>query len=123
MVDAHLKKGLFSLSKGDPEKAGEELEKALDVAPEIMNTRLLLCSFYIRQQNYSAAVRTMQEGLTGKSEDALLYNYMAAAWFAQKKPEEALAALNKAKEIKPDYFTPYFSVHQQCSANYQDKHA
>jgi tetratricopeptide (TPR) repeat protein len=52
----------------------------------------------------------MQEGLTGKPADALLYNYMAAALFAQKKPEEALAALNKSKEIKPDYFTPYFNI-------------
>ena len=110
LVDAHLKKGLFSFSKGDSKKAEEELEKALSVAPEVMNTRLLLSSFYIRQQNYSAAIRTMQEGLTGKSGDALLYNYMAAAWFAQKKPEEALIALNKAKEIKPDYFTPYFNI-------------
>jgi len=110
LVDAHLKKGLFSMSKGDPEKAEEELEKALDVAPEIMNTRLLLSSFYIRQQNYSAAVSTMREGLTGEPGDALLYNYMAAALFAQKKPEEALAALNKSKEIKPDYFTPYFNI-------------
>ena len=111
LAEAHLKKGIYSLMRGgDSGKTESELVKALAAAPEVINTRLVLSAFYVRQQNYDKAIRTMREGLTGQPSDALLYNYMASVWISQKKVDQALAALRKAKEIKPDYFTPYFRI-------------
>ncbi|MEJ2199926.1 MAG: PEP-CTERM system TPR-repeat protein PrsT [Desulfuromonadaceae bacterium] len=110
LADVYMKKGLFNLSQGDRAEAEIELNRAVEAAPEVLNTRFLLVSLYLRQQNYAGAIETLQAGLTGTAEDALLYNYMAAAYFAQKKPEEAVQALVKAKAAKMDYLTPYFNL-------------
>jgi putative PEP-CTERM system TPR-repeat lipoprotein len=110
LVDAHLKKGLFSFAMGNPKGAETELKTAVQVAPELLNTRLILFSYYLKQKNYDKAVQTLQEGITGKKEDALLYNNMAGALSADKKPAEAIKYLQKAKEANPDYFPPYFNL-------------
>ncbi len=43
-------------------------------------------------------------------DSALIYNYLAAAYFAQKNSSEAIASLNKAKSLKPDYLAPYYNL-------------
>jgi putative PEP-CTERM system TPR-repeat lipoprotein len=110
LVDAHLKKGFFHASRGNPAGAEDELTTALNAAPQILDTRLLLAAHYLRQKNYPAAVKTLKEGLSGKESDALLYNFMAAAYFAKQQPEEALACLRRAKEANPGFFTAYFNL-------------
>ncbi|MEA1922060.1 MAG: tetratricopeptide repeat protein, partial [Pseudomonadota bacterium] len=103
-------KGLFNLSQGEMVQGEKDLVAALNIAPEVLETRLQLCSLYLRQQNYQAAIEILQGGLDNTPSDALLYNYLAASYIAQKKPQEGLAALEKAKIAKPDYFTPYFNI-------------
>ncbi|MBF0559589.1 MAG: PEP-CTERM system TPR-repeat protein PrsT [Nitrospirae bacterium] len=110
MAEAHLKKGLFTLGMGDARTAEFELKAAVKVSPEVLNTRLVLYSYYMSKNNYAKAVDVLKEGLTGKKSDALLYNYMAAAYFKSNKPAEAEASLQKAKTTDPDYFAPYFNL-------------
>lgn len=110
LVDAHLKKGFFHASRGNLARAEDELSTALNAAPQILDTRLLLAAHYLRQKNYPAAVNTLKEGLSGKESDALLYNFMAAAYFAQQQPEKALTSLQRAKEVNPGFFTAYFNL-------------
>jgi tetratricopeptide (TPR) repeat protein len=64
----------------------------------------------MRQKNYSKAVSLLKEGIRGQKSDALLYNSMAAALFADKKEAEGIRCLLKAKEVDPDFFTPYFNL-------------
>ena len=110
LADAHLKRGIFHLAKGQGAQGEEDLVKAVEAAPEVLNGRLMLVTHYLRQKNYSAAIKTLQEGMDGSKADALLNNYLAAAYFSQKKPEQALVALEKAKKVNPEYLTPYFNI-------------
>ena len=48
--------------------------------------------------------------MTGAKTDALLNNYLAAAYFAQKKNDEAVKALLAARQIDPAYLTPAFNL-------------
>jgi tetratricopeptide (TPR) repeat protein len=117
LVDVHLKKGLFHSSRGNPARAEDELTIALNAAPQIIDTRLLLAAHYLRQKNYTAAVRTLEEGVSGKESDALLYNFMAAAYFSQHQPERALTCLRQAKDANPGFFTAYFNMAAHHSTN------
>ncbi|MCK5912588.1 MAG: tetratricopeptide repeat protein, partial [Desulfuromusa sp.] len=110
LADAHMKRGIFHLAKGEGTEGEADLVKAVAAAPEVLNGRLMLVTHYLRQKNYSAAIQNLQDGMNGTKADALLNNYLAAAYFSQKKPEQALAALEKAKQVNPDYLTPYFNI-------------
>ncbi len=110
LADAHFKKGLFSIKSGNLEEAEDQLATAVSLAPEALNTRIVLASYYLRQQDYSKAIETLEKGLTGQMQDAVLYNYLSLAYFSQNKPEKALASLEKAKKAKPDFFPPYFNL-------------
>lgn len=110
LADAYLQKGLFTLSRGDLQGGEEHLIQALAVAPEIPDVRLVLARHYLRQRKFAEAARTLREGLTGHDSDALLFNFLAAASFGQKKNAEAVEFLEKAKAAKPDYFTPYYNL-------------
>ena len=110
LADAHLKQGVFKLSRGEGQQGEADLVKAVEAAPEVMNSRLMLVTHYLRQKNYSAAIDALKEGMNGTKADALLHNYLAAAYFSQNKPKQALAALEQAKQANPDYLTPYFNI-------------
>ncbi|MCF6266074.1 MAG: PEP-CTERM system TPR-repeat protein PrsT [Desulfuromusa sp.] len=110
LADAYIKRGIFHLAKGQGAEGEADLVKAVAAAPEVLNGRLMLVTHYLRQKNYSAAIQNLQDGMDGSKADALLNNYLAAAYFSQKKPEKALAALEKAKQVNPDYLTPYFNI-------------
>jgi putative PEP-CTERM system TPR-repeat lipoprotein len=110
LADAHLKRGIFHLAKGQGAEGEADLVKAVAAAPEVLNGRLMLVTHYLRQKNYSAAIQNLQDGMDGSKADALLNNYLAAAYFSQKKPEQALAALESAKQVNPEYLTPYFNI-------------
>lgn len=110
LADAHLKRGIFHLAKGDGAQGEADLVKAVDAAPEVLNSRLMLVTHYLRQKNYSAAIDKLKEGMDGSATDALLNNYLAAAYFSQKDTVQAVAALNQAKEADPGYLTPYFNL-------------
>lgn len=110
LIEAHYRKGLFNESRGDLAEAEEDIMAALAIAPEVPDLRLLLARNYLRQNKNSDAIRTLQEGLTGKESDAVIYNFLAAAYFADKQPEQGVASLKKAKELKPSYLTPYYNL-------------
>ena len=117
LVDAFLKKGVVHFAQGEKSLGETELINAVDAAPELIKNRIVLVTYYLKQKNYSEAVKVIKDGFDGSPEDALLYNYLAAAYFAQKKFDDAVVSLNKAKELRPDYFTPYFNLAQYYASN------
>lgn len=117
LVAAHFEKGILALAGGDTKSAESQLSRAVILAPAIPGTRLALGSFYLRQENYSAAIKTLNKGLCGKETDALFYNNLAVAYFAQEKPEAAIKALHSAKRSNPDYFAPYYNLGNFYAAN------
>lgn len=110
LIDAHIRKGIFHLSKGNDKEAETDLRTAVKVRPELLNTRLILFSHYMRRNDKTKALAVLKEGLTGKKEDAVLYNSMAAIMLAENKPAEAVKYLQKAKDADPAYFAPYFNL-------------
>jgi putative PEP-CTERM system TPR-repeat lipoprotein len=110
LIDAHIKKGFFHLSKGNDKEAETDLRTAVKVRPELLNTRLILFSHYMHRNDKAKALAILQEGLTGKKEDAALYNSMAAVAFAEHKSAEAVKYLQKAKESDPTFLAPYFNL-------------
>ena len=65
LASAYLKKGLFNLAVGNFRQGGADLQDALAAAPEILNNRLLLANYYLRQHNYSKAIEVLEAGLNG----------------------------------------------------------
>ena len=110
LVDAYIKQGVVNFARGDQAAGEADLVAAVQAQPDMLNSRLLLVTNYLRQKNYTAAIKAIEEGLNGSDSDALLKNYQAAAYFAQKKPDLAIAALKQALEINPAYLTPYFNL-------------
>jgi len=110
LVDAHVKKGIVSLARGKAAEGEADLVAAVKVAPEILNSRYLLATYYLRTNKKDKAISVLKEGLRGGKQDALLYNSMAAAAFAAKRENEGISYLQKAREMAPDYFPPYFNM-------------
>jgi len=108
LIDAYLKKGVFHFSQGKTAEVEVDLKTAIRIAPEILNTRLILSSFYEHQDDRAKALATLSEGLADKKSDAVLYYGMARIMFADKKPNEAIRYLKKAKECNPSAVAPYF---------------
>ncbi len=108
LIDAYLKKGLFHLSQGKNAEVEVDLKTAIKIAPEILNTRLILSSFYEHRNDRAKALATLNEGLVNKKSDSILYYAMARIKFADKKPTEAIQYLKKSKENNPGAVAPYF---------------
>ena len=103
LADVHLKKGLFSLRTGKLREAETDLIAAVQVAPDVLNSRAVLASYYLRQKAYGKAIDILRKGLRGEKTDALFYNLIAEALARQNKIGDAIQQLQKAKEINPDY--------------------
>ncbi|MGD0843016.1 MAG: XrtA/PEP-CTERM system TPR-repeat protein PrsT [Geobacteraceae bacterium] len=110
LVEAHIRKGIFYLNRGNVKEAETDLRTAVKVRPELLNTRLILFSYYMQRNDRTKALSLLQEGLTGKKGDAVLYNCMAAVMFAENKTTEAMTCLQKAKVIDPAFLAPYFNT-------------
>ena len=108
LVDAYLKKGMFHLSQGKSAEVEVDLKTAIRIAPEVINSRLVLSSFYEQHNGRPKAVATLTEGLTNKKSDAVLYYAIARLMLADKKPAEAVRYLKKAKDSDPGAVAPYF---------------
>jgi putative PEP-CTERM system TPR-repeat lipoprotein len=110
MVEAHMKKGLVNLTKGKTEEALADLQTAVQVAPEVLNSRLMLASYYMNTRQYGKAEETLVKGIRGDKRDAVLYNLLAETQIKQGRVEDAISSLQKAKSRNPDGFASYFKL-------------
>jgi tetratricopeptide (TPR) repeat protein len=107
IVDAYLKKGYFYFSKGENARGETELASAVQAAPDVLNSRLVLASYHMKTGNSTKALSVLRSGLTGKKSDAPLYNSIAAVLFAGNKRDEGIKNLQKAKEVDPAFPASY----------------
>lgn len=110
LVDAHLRKGVYNLSRGNAREAEDDFSTAVRVAPDLLNSRLLLAFYYMRNKQSEKAMATLKEGLSGKKDDAPLYNTMAALMFRGQKSAEAVRYLQKANEVNPEFLPSRFNL-------------
>lgn len=109
LIDAHIKKGVINLTKGKEREGEAELQAAINVNPDVLNSRMILFSYYMRQGNQAKAVSLLTKGLSGKASDAPIYNALASTALSQRKPDDALKYLQKAKAADPSFFPAYFN--------------
>jgi tetratricopeptide (TPR) repeat protein len=111
LADAHFKKGLYSLKQGGmDEDAEKDLSLALELAPEALNTRLVLATQYMRRKDFPKALDTLKEGLNGTQNDAVIHSIMAQAYFKQQNVDAAVSELIEAKKIRPGLLGPYYTL-------------
>jgi tetratricopeptide (TPR) repeat protein len=103
IVDAYLKKGLFYFSHGKDAEGEAELATAVKAAPDVLNSRLLLASYYFRSGNIPKSLSVLKAGLTGNKSDALLHNCIAAICISQNKLDEGLKNIQRAKAVDPTF--------------------
>lgn len=106
-VDAYLKKGYFYFSRGKNAEGESELVTAVRAAPDALNSRLILSSYYQRGGNHAKALSVLRAGLNGKKSDALLYNSIATVLLSENKLDEGMKNIQKAKDIDPAFPVSY----------------
>ena len=108
IADTNVKKGILNLSRGDSLAAGGDFQAALRAQPENLNLRLLLQAYNLRQKDPGKAKSVLKQGLTGKKEDAIIYNALASVAFSQRQIEEAVQYLQTAKKSDPSFWSSYY---------------
>ena len=108
IVDTSVKKGILNLSRGNTLAAEGDFQAALRAKPENLNLRLLLQAYNLRQKNPGNAKSVLKQGLTGKKEDAIIYNALASVAFSQRQIEEAVQYLQTAKKSDPSFWSSYY---------------
>lgn len=117
LADPYVKKGMYNLSRGNLAEVEGNFTEAIRVAPDVLNSRLILSSYYMQRNNRAKAFETLKNGLRGKAGDVPLYFGMAKIMFAEKKVEEAVNLLEKAKQSDPHSFDPYFAIASYYAIN------
>jgi len=109
LVDAHIKKGNFSLVAGDEQKAEKEFSVAVKIAPDLLDSRIILAKYYIKTKKFIEAITTLEEGLRGNVNDAVLYNIIGAAHIGLLDTGKSLQSFEKAKSSNPGFLLSYFN--------------
>lgn len=110
LVDVYIKKGLFNLGKGRFKEAEAELKTAVSVNPDLLYSRAMLASSYMKQNEHNKALKILHDGLKGKKTDAVFYNLIADVMLRQNKVTDAMKYLQKSKEANQEYYNSYFTL-------------
>ena len=122
-IDSRLKRGVAYLMQGNGKAAEDDFICASHIAPELVESRLMLSDYYQYENDHDNALTILEQGITGKKSDAVLYGKMAAISFAWNKPIEALGYLQKAKQANPDNLEYFFAIATYYSDNNQPEKA
>lgn len=101
-VVAHLRKGVIEVGKGMNSAAEEDLRKAVDLAGDKLEPRVVLASYLARQQRLDEALAVLDIPGQSPRDTALAYNAKANILMQQGRLDEAQAVLEKAKELDPE---------------------
>ena len=87
-----------------------ELATAVQAAPDVQNSRLLLASYYHGQGKAAKALSVLQSGLTGQKADATLYNAIASLQFSGGNKAQGFKTLEQAKRVDPSFPASYENI-------------
>jgi putative PEP-CTERM system TPR-repeat lipoprotein len=94
--------GMAHFHKGEPEQATSQFQKALDLAPEFPQSRIMLSLVLLRQNRLDDAVNEARKALDSDADNALAHNVLGNAYMAKGMQEEGMAELNRALELDPN---------------------
>lgn len=107
---AHLKKGLILGDSGKPEQAEAELRKTIDQSPGFLDARIALVSLYKQQHRLDEAAAVLKAPGLSRHDAAQADTIRAAILIQQGRNDEAVALLEKAKQMHPKLATPYYTL-------------
>lgn len=110
LIDTYLKKGMIHLSQGNIGDVETDLVTAVQVAPDLVTTRMLLSSLYLYRNNRPKALSVLREGLNGSSSDSALLTGMAAVLFGENRSAEGVRLLEQARGKNPGATGPVFAL-------------
>jgi len=93
--------GMAHFHKGEPEQATSQFQKALDLAPEFPQSRIMLSLVLLKQNRLDDAVTEARKALDFDADNALAHNVLGSAYMAKGMQEEGMAELNRALELDP----------------------
>ena len=113
--------GIMKLSLRDLEGI-TDLEKALELSPELPNAKLALGIAYLTHENYDAALTHANQWIENSSNEVGGYNLAARTLFMQDKLAEAESYLNKSLAVDPEniYARLYFASKAYKEENFEE---
>jgi len=91
--------GRVYLAWKDYEKAGQNLEKALQLKPDFWQCHALFALLYDRQGRYNDAIAAYEKAIALKSDSFLLQNNIGMAYYMKGNYEKSVEAYRKALKI------------------------
>ena len=90
-----------------PEKRAADFDKAIELAPENFDYRLLRARHHYTQEAWDLALADIDETIKSEPENFDAHELRALVLLAQEKPQEALESFNRASELAPQEISPY----------------
>ncbi len=95
---------------GDTKKAEKEFIHAVKVAPELLNSRILLAQYYIKNKKFQDAIHILKKGLKENPDDAILYNIIGAAYLGAQNIDKSITYFKKAIASDANFVLPYINL-------------
>lgn len=102
-ASVHYWTGLAHARTGQPELAVERLSRAVSLEPTLRVARLTLAAQLLALQRHAAAAVQIEAAAALEPLDAEGQFYLASAYEGSGRRQDALVALRRALELRPDY--------------------
>jgi tetratricopeptide (TPR) repeat protein len=99
--------GLAYQAEGKLDAAATAFEQALAKKPDAIEPLTELIKTLMAQKQPEKAIAQLQQVIKHQADHFIAYNLLGGVYLSQQKFAEAKIALNKAVDIKPDWFSPY----------------
>ncbi len=107
MSDVVLTRSSILMAELRFDEATEELSNALKADSGNISARVALFNYYMGRREMQAAERTVAEGLRDMPDNPMLLTLRAIYLASEKKEDEALATVRKAREKAPDLLVAF----------------
>jgi len=91
--------GRVNIALKDYDKAGKNLEKALQLKPDFWQCHALFAFLYDRQGRYDDAIASYQKAIAIKSDSFLLYNNLGMSYYMKGDYEKSVEAYIHALKV------------------------
>jgi putative PEP-CTERM system TPR-repeat lipoprotein len=93
---------LLALTKAPADEVRAAIERAVAANPSSAQPRLALIAFHVGRKDWSAAVLAGQSAQAAIPDNAAILEALGVAQFASGEPNQAIATLKRAAQLRPD---------------------
>jgi tetratricopeptide (TPR) repeat protein len=107
---AHYYRALSLIGKGEDILAQQDLLKAVELDPQMLDTRMILAEIYLHERNEDLARQQIDESLKLAPQDARVLLLLGNLKILEQDIQGAESAFSKAVELNPDSPLGYFRL-------------